>query len=609
MSYKPIESYGVIGDMHSVALVGTDGSIDWCCLPHFDSPSIFASILDSEKGGFFRLNADHSGGHTRQMYMPDTNVLLTRFLSQEGLAEVIDFMPVLADSGGLTEQRSHQLIRTARSIRNTTRFKLHCQPAFDYGRQRHEITIESWGARFESPSQSFVLMSSVPLQRAGDAVVSDFELPAGECTTFAIRHQDARATAASLHEPFDGDQLLQDTVRFWRSWMKHSRYTGRWREMVNRSALALKLLTFQPTGAVVAAPTTSLPEEIGGQRNWDYRYTWVRDAAFTVYALMRLGYTEEAGAFTRFMQERAKEPERRDGPLKVMYRIDGSHELPEEILTHLEGYRCSRPVRIGNAAAEHLQLDIYGELMDSLYLHDKWGTAMSWEMWTEVEHMLDWVAQNWNQADRSIWEVRGERHHFTYSKLQCWVALDRGLRLASKRSFPLGEHNWQSTRDHIYRTIMTEGWNEKLQSFVQYFGSDALDASALMFPLMRFLSPTDPRMLSTIQAIRRELVSDSLVYRYDIGKAARDGVPGGEGTFSICSFWLVEAMTRAGQLEEAQFLFEKMLTYANHLGLYAEQISPSGEALGNFPQAFTHLALISAAFALDRRLNDSGIGF
>jgi GH15 family glucan-1,4-alpha-glucosidase len=358
------------------------------------------------------------------------------------------------------------------------------------------------------------------------------------------------------HEMVDGKALLQETVRFWRAWAGQSRYRGRWREMVTRSALVLKLLTYLPSGAIVAAPTTSLPEAVGGVRNWDYRYTWVRDAAFSVYSLMRLGYTEEAGAFAQFMQERAKEEESQEGPLNVMYRIDGGHEMVEETLDHLDGYRGSRPVRIGNAASGHLQLDIYGELMDSFYLYDKYGTSLSYEMWVQVERMLDWLMKNWDQPDQGIWEVRGGRRQFTYSKLQCWVALDRGVRLARKRSFPTEGEAWRQTRDEIYNRIMKEGWNERVGAFTQYFGSDAVDASLLMMPLMLFVSPKDPRMLATIAKIRQELAVDSLVLRYRIGKAANDGLPGTEGYFSVCSFWLVEAMARAGFVEEAQLLFE-----------------------------------------------------
>jgi GH15 family glucan-1,4-alpha-glucosidase len=600
--YNPIESYGVIGDLHSVALVGADGSIDWCCLPRFDSPSVFGRILDSQKGGHFRLSAVQEG-RIKQMYLPDTNVLLTRFLSSEGVGEVTDFMPILQRSGGQTPGRTRQIIRIAKGILRTVNFRLECVPSFDYARQPHEIEVHSWGVRFVTAKLSLLLISPVPLEIDGTGAYVDFALNANESVTFALRVENPADEAQ--HNLTDGDGLLTDTVRFWRNWLTHCRYQGRWREMVMRSALMLKLLTYEPTGAIVAAPTCSLPEEIGGHRNWDYRYSWVRDAAFSVYALMRLGYTEEAAAFTSFMQGCAIEEQRENGPLNVLYGIDGRHEVPEQTLDHLDGYKGSRPVRIGNSAAKHLQLDIYGELMDSIYLYDKYGNALAYDMWQQVESMLDWVTQNWQRADQSIWEVRGGTQQFTYSKLQCWVALDRGLRLATKRSFPLGRHDWQQTRDSIYRSIMTDGWNPELRTFVQYSGADALDASALMMPLMLFISPTDPRMLSTLDAIRRELVSDSLVYRYDVGKAARDGLPGGEGTFCICSFWLVEAITRAGYIEEAQFLFEKMLTYANHLGLFGEQLSPGGETLGNFPQAFTHLGLISAAFNLDRRLDNS----
>lgn len=605
MGYKPIESYGVIGDMHTVALVGMDGSIDWCCLPHFDSPSVFAAILDERIGGCFRVAATEYV-RAKQMYVPDTNVLVTRFLSNHGVGEVTDFMPVLRESGGPTERISHQIVRIARAVRGPMRFRLECFPAFDYARQPHETYLRQRGAVFETPGQSFVLATTQPLTRTDGGVTAEFVLQPNECAVFALRQREGEVNLDMLEEPLDSESLLRETVTYWRNWIGRSNYRGRWREMVNRSALILKLLTFQPTGAIVAAPTCSLPEEVGGVRNWDYRFTWVRDAAFSVYALMRLGYTEETAAFMRFMQARAQEEERVNGPLNVMYGIDGRHDLKEEILTHLEGYRGSKPVRVGNAAALHLQLDIYGELLDSIYLFDKYGSPLSWDVWKQIRRMLDWLSKNWEQPDQSIWEVRGGRQQFTYSKLQCWVAFDRGLRLAEKRSLPLSDGMIRRERDRVYEAIMTEGWSEATQSFRQCFGCDAVDASSLMMPLVLFLSPTDPRMVSTIQRIRQELLSDSLVNRYDVGKAARDGLPGGEGTFSICTFWLVEAMARAGMVDDALFLFEKMLTYANHLGLYGEEIGATSEALGNFPQAFTHLGLISAAFDLDRKLAGKG---
>jgi GH15 family glucan-1,4-alpha-glucosidase len=604
MSYLPIGAYGVIGDMRSVALVGNNGSIDWCCLPHFDSPSVFAAILDDKKGGFFSLAAAGEC-ETKQMYLPDTNVLITRFFSDEGMAEVIDFMPVGKDAGGETDQQSRQIVRIVKAIRGPFRFRMECRPAFDYARQQHQVELGSDGnsALFSAPGRQFALKSTHPLTPDGDAVIAEFTLESGKQAVFAMRHSEG-ACGHLMEEPVNGDGLLTETVRFWRAWVARSRYRGRWRETVTRSALVLKLLTFVPTGAIVAAATTSLPEAIGGVRNWDYRYTWVRDAAFSVYSLMRLGYTEEAGAFAQFMQARAKEQDPNDGPLNVMYGIDGRHDLREETLDHLDGYRGSKPVRVGNAAVDHLQLDIYGELMDSLYLYDKYGPPLSYDMWISIERMLDWLVKNWEQKDQSIWEVRGGPQQFTYSKLQCWVALDRGVRLARKRSFPTESDQWRFERNKIYNAIMADGWNQQKGAFRQYFGSDALDASALMMPLMLFVSPKDPRMISTIDAIRRELASDCLVRRYEIGKAAHDGLPGYESFFSICSFWLVEAMARAGQVEEAQLLFEKLLSYANHLGLFSEELGGKGELLGNFPQALTHLGLISAAHNLDKLLDN-----
>ncbi|HLK63124.1 MAG TPA: glycoside hydrolase family 15 protein [Bryobacteraceae bacterium] len=605
MAYLPIEQYGVIGDLRSVALVGKNGSIDWLCLPNLDSPSVFAALLDDEKGGSFRLAVEGDSA-VKQMYLPNTNVLITRFFHDAGMGEVTDFMSVGREAGGETEQRSRQLVRIAKAIREPIPFRMLCRPAFDYARQSHEIEMgpDGHSARFHAPGQEFVLKSTHPLRRERDGVVAEFTLAGEDQAVFALCQSDARTNHDMMQEPLDGETLLNETVRFWRAWSAQSLYHGRWREMVMRSALALKLLTFRPTGAIVAAPTTSLPEQIGGVRNWDYRYTWVRDAAFTVYALMRLGYTEEAYAFGEFMQARAKEQDpHSEGPLNVMYRIDGRHDMPEITLDHLKGYRGSRPVRIGNAAVDHLQLDIYGELMDSLYLYDKYGTPLSYDTWTQIERLLDWLVKNWEQADQSIWEVRGGGQQFLYSKLQCWVALDRGLRLARKRSFPTEVLPWLNERNRIYRAIMEQGWSEGKHAFTQHFGSDALDASALMMPLMLFVSPKDPRMISTIARIRKDLVSDSLVHRYRIGEAAEDGLPGGEGFFTVCSFWLVEAMARAGMLEEAQLLFEKLLSYANHLGLFSEEISPKGEMLGNFPQALTHLGLISAAYNLDRLLD------
>jgi GH15 family glucan-1,4-alpha-glucosidase len=601
VAYKSIEDYGVIGDLHTVALVGIDGSIDWCCLPHFDSPSIFAGLLDDEKGGYFKLSA-LAPGRRKQLYLPDTNVLITRFFNEEGIAEVIDFMPVERRSLQYVPPNYHQIIRRVSTVAGQVRIRMECFPAFNYARDRHEIHSFPQGVMFVTPSLSVGLASPVPLTINGTGVVAEFSLPRGSSATFFLRQADQGSEANLLIPETTGEAAFHETSDFWKRWLSQCRYTGRWREMVQRSALLLKLLTYAPTGAIVAAPTTSLPEEIGGVRNWDYRFCWMRDASFTLYALMRLGFREEAGQFMGWLEQRCRELNP-DDSLQPMYALGGYYDLAEENLTHLKGYKETRPVRIGNAAYLQSQLDIYGALLDSVYLYNKYGAPISYDLWRNLVRLLDYVCDNWRKPDQGIWEVRAEPRHFVYSKLMCWVALDRGLRLAGKRSFPANYERWLKNRDEIYYEIMEQGWSKSCKAFVQYYGSDRLDASLLLMPLVFFVSPSDPRMIQTLERIQERLCMDSLVHRYSLSDDNPvDGISGREGAFSICSFWLVEAFTRAGRVEEARLMFEKMLGYANHIGLFAEEIGHSGEALGNFPQAFTHLGLISAAFNLDRVL-------
>jgi GH15 family glucan-1,4-alpha-glucosidase len=608
MAYQPIENYGIIGDLHTVALVGRNGSIDWLCFPHFDSPSVFAALLDEKKGGRFRLAPTSSDATCKQLYWPDTNVLITRFLSTGGVGEITDYMP-MEEPG--TWHGEHQLVRHVRVPQGSMKFRLECRPAFNYARDKHTLKLCPDGASFASARLSLGLASTVPLQEDGDGVVAEFTLEAGQTANFLLQEIPAGSGCGEALKAAEADILFARTVGYWRRWISGCRYNGRWQEMVRRSALVLKLLTYHPTGAIVAAPTCSLPEHFGGTRNWDYRYTWIRDAAFSLYGLLRIGFTEEAAQFMNWLEARCHELEP-DGSLQIMYGIDGRHDLSEETLDHLEGYRGSRPVRIGNEASRQIQLDIYGELMDSVYLYNKYGSPISHELWRELKRLIDWVCDNWQRKDQAIWEVRGGQQHFVYSKVMCWVALDRALRLADKRSFPAPRERWLACRDAIYEEIMSKGWSEERQAFIQYYGSNSLDAANLIMPLVFFMSPTDPRMLKTLDAICRSpqeggLLADSLVYRYNVTESD-DGIEEDEGTFNMCSFWLVEALTRAGRVdhkrvEQARLMFEKMLGYANHLGLYAEETGHHGEALGNFPQAFTHLALISAAFNLDRALS------
>jgi GH15 family glucan-1,4-alpha-glucosidase len=606
--YQPIEHYGVIGDTQTAALVGANGSIDWFCFPRFDSPSVFAAILDDKKGGYFKIRPEGGENTYKQLYWPGTNVLITRFLSTNGVAEITDYMSIGSDA---TAPETRQLVRRIEMVRGTMPLTMECYPAFNYGRDSHQTVVLPEGAAFYAPGLSLGLASPVPLKRDCNGVRAELTLQEGQALHFVMKEiSPGKGCGLTLREEEGAADFLR-TIKYWRAWISKCSYAGRWREMVHRSALVLKLLTYSPTGAIVAAATCSLPEAIGGPRNWDYRYTWIRDAAFTLYGLLRIGLTEEAARFMDWIEARCHELEP-DGSLQIMYGVDGRHTLTEEVLDHLEGYKGSRPVRIGNAAYNQLQLDIYGELMDSVYLYNKYGSPISSDLWSDLRRLINWVSDNWTREDEGIWETRGGKRHFVYSKFMSWVALDRALRLADKRSFPADRNRWLEVRDQIYENIMARGWSPERQAFVQHYGSDALDASNLMMPLVFFLAPSDPRMLKTLDAIRKPpakggLVSNSLVYRYNL-KEGRDGLIGEEGTFNICTFWLVEALTRAGRLdktrlEEARLIFERMLGYANHLGLYAEETGPTGEALGNFPQAFTHLALISAAYNLDRALD------
>ncbi|MGA8492671.1 MAG: glycoside hydrolase family 15 protein [Terriglobales bacterium] len=600
MSFQPIENYGVIGNMRSIALVGIDGSIDFLCYPDFDSPTVFAALLDDKQGGCFQIEPQLADMRIRQLYLPDTNILVTRFLAEEGVAELTDYMPIEKDG-----DQPNEIVRTVSVIRGNVHFKMCCQPRFNYAQSAHRMEISDCCATFfpvDNVCQPMALYSTVALRQNGQDVISNFALETGATATFVLGAPRPEGQAPEMG--LVGERFKQ-TARFWKKWIAKSKYKGRWREMVNRSALMLKLLISREHGSLIAAPTFSLPEHIGGVRNWDYRFTWLRDATFTLYALIRLGFVEETEAFIDWLKGRLSDDAQR-GPLQVMYGIDGRQKLDELALNHLSGYENSRPVRIGNAAYQQLQLDIYGEMMDAVYLANKYGNATSYAGWQNVQRILEWLGKNWQRPDEGIWEVRGGAKEFLHSRLMCWVAFDRALRLAQKRSLSGPLEVWQRTRDEIRNDIFTNFWSDRLQSFVQAKGTEDLDASTLLMPMMRFISPVDPMWRSTMTAIEGRLIEGTLVRRYEAERTHVDGLPGKEGSFTACSFWYVECLARAGDLEKAQLLFEKLLGYANHLGLYSEELGSNGQHLGNFPQAFTHLALISAATYLDKALSGTG---
>src|SRR6187549_1912054 len=477
--YLPIAEHGIMGDLHTVALAGTNGNIDWYCCPTFDSPSVFASILDKDKGGYYRIAPVVEGWTPKQLYFPDTNVLITRFLTPDGVGEIQGFMPIAESKEDI---HRHRLVRRVEGVRGQMRFRVEMQPRFNYGRDKHEIEQYEHGVVFRSPTLCLALQATTPVACDETGIHCAFTVRAGTSVTFVLERVEPDYVPREYSEA-ETRAAYEQTIAFWRNWVSRSQYKGRWREMVNRSALTLKLLTYRPSGAIVAAPTTSLPEVVGGGRNWDYRYTWIRDAAFSLYALLRLGFTDEAEAFTGWLRERVvARTDSASGPLQIMYGIDGRSELPEEILDHLEGYRGSKPVRVGNGAADQLQLDIYGELMDSVWLADRSGVRVGHPGWVKLSQLAQWICDNWDQPDEGIWETRGGRQNFTYGRLMCWVALDRMVRLAQDRGRPADLARWITERDRIYNQIMDHGWNPERGAFTQHDQTDVLDASLLMMP-------------------------------------------------------------------------------------------------------------------------------
>ncbi|MFQ5899741.1 MAG: glycoside hydrolase family 15 protein [Candidatus Methylomirabilia bacterium] len=610
--YRPISDYGVIGNLQTAALISRDGALDWLCLPQFDSPSLFAALLDADKGGSFRISPSIPF-RTEQFYEPLTNVLVTLFTTASGEVQLVDFMPPYTEPGAKKRRYHPELYRGLRGLWGEVPIQVVCDPRPDYGRVLPEVEITERGAIIRGGGSSAALASEVPLQKGTQGVVTEFSVPHGMERWLVLRHCAHARCNADLLAPgeYRADEKYRGTVDFWQRWADQCRYRGRWREAVTRSALVIKLLTFGPTGAIVAAPTTSLPERIGGPLNWDYRYSWLRDSVLSLNALLRLGYTEEARAFFRWLEARSL-----DGPqgLQALYGLDGRRELGEEDLPHLEGYRGSRPVRIGNRAHTHLELDVYGEILGAFSLLTGRGKKLRGSIWAALRRLVDILCERWQEPDAGIWEIRGSRRHFVHSKLMSWVALDRALTLLDplgqgiglftalregirglvRRERPVMER-WTEVKEAVARDILLKGWNPQRGAFTQSYDSDILDASLLLLPTCQFLPAEDERVQSTVERVKTELTADGLVYRYRSAEGEEQ-----EGAFTLCAFWLVDALAALGRHEEATKVFEAALARANHLGLYSEEIDPAtGEFRGNFPQALTHLGLIGSALTLD----------
>ena len=589
---RPIRDYAIIGNGQTTALVSREGSIDWCCWPRFDSPAVFCRLLDARRGGYFRIEPTRSYEASRS-YAGRTNVLTTTFRTADGQVRLTDFMPAAFDAGG-GQVFPHRILRRLEGVAGRVELEIEFRPTFDYARAGADLETHPRGAIARRGAEALSLVCPARLRPQSDALGGRLSIAESECVWLVLTHGPAEAADEGLHfSDADADGELERTADYWNRWSDACRYTGPDHDLVRRSALVLKLLIFEPTGALVAAPTTSLPEVIGGVRNWDYRYTWLRDSGLILDVLQQLGYHDESLRFIDWLEGLCLEC---GGDLQIMYTVDGKSVPAEVLLDHLDGHRGSRPVRIGNDAARQTQHDAAGHVLDAVVLClERMPRPVRPELWSLLHTLADRAAAGWREPDQGPWEVRGEPRHFLYSKLYCWVALDRALRLAERAGLSGNVDVWRRERQAVREAILAHGYHDEMGAFTQSFGSTALDASVLMMPLVGFLPASDPRIRSTVERLQEQLARECLVYRYTID----DGMPGREGSFVLCSFWLVSNLAQSGRVQEARKLFEHICGFANDLGLLAEEIDPaSGELLGNFPQGFTHLGLIRAALHL-----------
>ncbi|MCE0483204.1 MAG: glycoside hydrolase family 15 protein [Methylacidiphilales bacterium] len=585
-----LEDYGFIGDTHSGALVGANGSIDWLCTPRFDSNACFAALLGNDQNGCWRIAPRDGDGNGlgKQAYRPDTLILETTFETSTGSARVIDFMP--------PRGRYRDVVRIVEGINGTVDLHMKLVVRFDYGATVPWVKRTSEGLTAVAGPNALVMRSAVRTMGKDLSTVADFRIGAGERKSFVLTWHPAHLPPP---ERVDAEHSLQETEHYWREWVSHCAYRGKWRDIVVRSLITLKGLTYAPTGGIMAALTTSLPEKLGGIRNWDYRFCWLRDATFTLYSLMHSGYTAEAAAWSNWLLRAvAGDPSQ----LQIMYGAAGERRLTELLLPHLRGYENSSPVRIGNAASEQFQLDVYGEVMDAMYLARKMKIDTDAAHWRLERHLVEFVAENWNKPDEGIWEIRGPRRHFTHSKVMAWVAMDRAVRAVEEFGLEGDVERWQEVREQIHHEVCAHGFNLKRQAFTQFYGSENLDASLLMIPLVGFLPPSDSRVCSTVELIEKELMADGFVQRYNpMESAGVDGLPPGEGAFLPCTFWLVDCLHLIGRNRDARALFDRLLKVCTPLGLLSEEYDvEAGRLIGNFPQAFSHISLINTA----RNLSD-----